>query len=100
MLQGGRCLCFECYAVLILTVYKFCLLQGSRCWCFQCYAVLNLTCLQILPASGRSLSVLASSQMIVNPDIPEAHMLRGWYDREGVSMDFSSFRNDGPSGCG
>ena len=44
---------------------------------------------------GRSLSVLASSQLMVNPDIREAHMLRGWYDREGVSMDFGSFRSEG-----
>lgn len=27
---------------------------------------------------GRSLSVLSSSTVIVNPDIPEAYKLRGW----------------------
>lgn len=27
---------------------------------------------------GRSLSVLSSSTIIVNPDIPEAYKLRGW----------------------
>jgi replication factor A1 len=27
---------------------------------------------------GRSLSMLSSSTMVMNPDIPEAHVLRGW----------------------
>lgn len=49
---------------------------------------------------GRSLSALASSQIIMNPDIRERHMLRGWYDREGSGMDFASFRSDGPGGAG
>ncbi|PVD31676.1 hypothetical protein C0Q70_07094 [Pomacea canaliculata] len=49
---------------------------------------------------GRSLSVLASSQLILNPDVREAHFLRGWYDREGAAMDFSSFRGEGTSGSG
>lgn len=49
---------------------------------------------------GRSLSALASSQLILNPDIREAHLLRGWYDREGASMDFASFRSDGAGASG
>nr|KAG5690193.1 hypothetical protein BaRGS_016584 [Batillaria attramentaria] len=49
---------------------------------------------------GRSLSALASSQIILNPDTREAHMLRGWYDRDGVNMDFASFRSDGPGAGG
>nr|KAF6417008.1 replication protein A1 [Molossus molossus] len=36
---------------------------------------------------GRSLSVLSSSTVIVNPDIPEAHKLRGWFDSEGQALD-------------
>lgn len=35
---------------------------------------------------GRSLSVLSSSTVIVNPDIPEAYKLRGWFDSEGQSL--------------
>ncbi|KAL5017372.1 hypothetical protein ScPMuIL_006961 [Solemya velum] len=46
---------------------------------------------------GRSLSVLASSQLMINPDIREAHILRGWFDREGQNMDFSAYRNEGGS---
>ncbi|KAJ8312756.1 hypothetical protein KUTeg_010129 [Tegillarca granosa] len=49
---------------------------------------------------GRSLSVLASSQLIVNPDIRESHLLRGWYDRDGQSMDFQSFKGDSMAGGG
>ncbi|KAL8562549.1 hypothetical protein ACOMHN_045814 [Nucella lapillus] len=49
---------------------------------------------------GRSLSVMGSSQVMMNPDIREAHVLRGWYDREGSSMDFGSFRSDGPGSGG
>ncbi|KAM3875120.1 replication protein A 70 kDa DNA-binding subunit [Diretmus argenteus] len=39
---------------------------------------------------GRSLSASFSSTLMVNPDIPEAHMLRGWYDKEGHAMDGQS----------
>ena len=51
---------------------------------------------------GRTLSALASSQISINPDIPEAHRLRGWYDTAGHSADYSEFRSDGqgPSGSG
>ncbi|XP_064612626.1 replication protein A 70 kDa DNA-binding subunit-like [Liolophura sinensis] len=49
---------------------------------------------------GRSLSCLASSQMIVNPDIREAQMLRGWYDKVGQNMDFTGYRNEGGMGAG
>ncbi|KAI9592047.1 hypothetical protein BDF19DRAFT_452987 [Syncephalis fuscata] len=40
---------------------------------------------------GRSLSMLSSAIMAVNPDIPESHRLRGWYDAQGASVNFSSF---------
>ncbi|XP_052075679.1 replication protein A 70 kDa DNA-binding subunit-like [Mytilus californianus] len=44
---------------------------------------------------GRSASVLASSQMLINPDIKEAHILRGWYDRDGQSSEFQTYRSEG-----
>lgn len=50
--------------------------------------------------SGRSLSVLSTSQLLCNPDIKEAHFLRGWYDREGSALDFSTFQSDGSAGGG
>ena len=35
--------------------------------------------------NGRTMSVLASSTFLLNPDIPEAHTLRGWYDQGGCN---------------
>ena len=50
---------------------------------------------------GWSLSVLSSSTMIVNPDIPEAYKLRGWLDSEGQALDgisISSLKSGGAGG--
>ncbi|EIW73657.1 replication factor A1 [Tremella mesenterica] len=40
---------------------------------------------------GRSLSMFSSATMALNPDIPEAHSLRGWYDAEGRSKHFQAY---------
>lgn len=32
---------------------------------------------------GKTVSVLMSSVLKINPDIPEAHRLRGWFDNDG-----------------
>ena len=39
---------------------------------------------------GRSLSLLSSGSMAVNPDVEEAHKLRGWYDGMGRNETFSN----------
>ncbi|KAF7666787.1 hypothetical protein LDENG_00091630 [Lucifuga dentata] len=39
---------------------------------------------------GCSLSASFSSTLMINPDIPEAYKLRGWYDKEGHAMDGQS----------
>ncbi|XP_041850558.1 replication protein A 70 kDa DNA-binding subunit isoform X2 [Melanotaenia boesemani] len=39
---------------------------------------------------GRSLSASFSSTLMINPDIPEAYKLRGWYDQEGHAIDGQS----------
>uniref|UniRef100_A0A3Q3QNJ7 Replication protein A subunit n=1 Tax=Monopterus albus TaxID=43700 RepID=A0A3Q3QNJ7_MONAL len=39
---------------------------------------------------GRSLSASFSSTLMINPDIPEAYKLRGWYDKDGHAMDGES----------
>ncbi|CAK1556348.1 unnamed protein product [Leptosia nina] len=36
---------------------------------------------------SKSLSCLASTMLRLNPDLPEAHKLRGWYDNGGADMD-------------
>lgn len=39
---------------------------------------------------GRSLSLLSSGTMAVDPDIPEAHTLKGWYDASGRNDNFAT----------
>ncbi|KAM9811370.1 replication protein A 70 kDa DNA-binding subunit isoform X1 [Syngnathus typhle] len=47
---------------------------------------------------GVSLSVSFSSSMMINPDIPEAYKLRGWFDKEGHSMEGQSLTESRGSG--
>uniref|UniRef100_A0A8C6KGU9 Replication protein A subunit n=1 Tax=Nothobranchius furzeri TaxID=105023 RepID=A0A8C6KGU9_NOTFU len=49
---------------------------------------------------GRSLSASFSSTLMVNPDIPEAYKLRGWFDKEGHAMDGQSLTETKGSGGG
>ncbi|KAG8532533.1 uncharacterized protein KY384_002410 [Bacidia gigantensis] len=44
---------------------------------------------------GRSLSLLSSGSMTINPDIDEAHKLKGWYMAQGKSDTFMSHANMG-----
>jgi len=48
---------------------------------------------------GRSLSMISTSIMSVNPDITDSHVLRGWYDSVGINQSFTSYSNTG-SGSG
>ncbi|KDQ61103.1 hypothetical protein JAAARDRAFT_124049 [Jaapia argillacea MUCL 33604] len=47
---------------------------------------------------GVSLSMYHSSTMALDPDIPEAHALRGWYDGVGANQSFQSLSNSTMSG--
>ncbi|ODN02275.1 Replication protein A 70 kDa DNA-binding subunit [Orchesella cincta] len=49
---------------------------------------------------GKSLSMMNSSVMMINPDIPEAHILRGWYDNEGMNVPTKSLVQQRGSGGG
>lgn len=40
--------------------------------------------------NGRSLSLLSSGSMSVDPDIDDAHKLKGWYDAQGRNDNFQS----------
>lgn len=42
---------------------------------------------------GRSLSLLSSGTMAVDPDIEDAHRLKGWYDSQGRAESFSTHNN-------
>ncbi|KAF2876797.1 replication protein-like protein A 70 kDa DNA-binding subunit [Massariosphaeria phaeospora] len=42
---------------------------------------------------GRSLSLLSSGTMTIDPDIDDAHKLRGWFDAVGQNAQFSTHQN-------
>ncbi|KAK0211172.1 hypothetical protein DFS33DRAFT_355950 [Desarmillaria ectypa] len=48
---------------------------------------------------GRSLSMVSSSMMSVNPDIEEAFALRGWYDNEGQTSTFQAHSRGAAAGA-
>lgn len=39
---------------------------------------------------GKTLSVRGSTVLRVNPDLPEAHRLRGWFDNGGSTQDITN----------
>lgn len=49
--------------------------------------------------NGKSLSLLSSGTMAVDPDIPEAHRLKGWYDASGRTDRFMTHNNGGTMGA-
>ena len=49
---------------------------------------------------GRSLTTQFSSLMNVDPDIPEAHQLRGWFDSVGKNKEVTSISDQRSGGGG
>ncbi|CAF9909670.1 MAG: hypothetical protein GOMPHAMPRED_006836 [Gomphillus americanus] len=49
---------------------------------------------------GRSLSLLSSGTISIDPDVNEAHTLKGWYDAQGKNDQFSSHANGTGDGAG
>ena len=47
---------------------------------------------------GCSLSLINSSTLQINPDIPEAFKLRGWFDNDGKSAETKSISGQRSSG--
>lgn len=66
----------------------------------QGYPVVAVKGAKVSDFGGRSLSVSINSQVMVNPDIKEAHVLRGWFQSEGRDVSFLTFQNEGVSGGG
>ncbi|KAL0973222.1 hypothetical protein UPYG_G00200540 [Umbra pygmaea] len=62
--------------------------------------VLAIKAAKLSDFGGRSLSASFSSTVMVNPDIPEAYKLRGWYDKVGHSMDGQSLTEARTGGGG
>lgn len=44
--------------------------------------------------AGRSLTLTHAGSMMVNPDTPEAYLLKGWFDNKGVHENFKSLKNE------
>jgi replication factor A1 len=49
---------------------------------------------------GRSLSVTGQTVMQINPDIPEAHTIRGWFDQGGNEANIQDLSNQTMGGAG
>lgn len=58
--------------------------------CFQRIYNLGLSIYDDRHLPGRNLGMFSGSSMQVDPDIPDAHMLRGWYDSSGSNTSFRS----------
>lgn len=75
---------------------------GNQAIEFQEYAdrfpVVAIKGARVSDFGGRTLSILMSSYFQINPDIPEAHTLRGWYDNGGMNEQMSSLSGQGMDG--
>ena len=56
-------------------------------------AVVAFKGVKVSDFGGRSLSLLSSGTMNVNPDIDDAHRLKGWYDAAGRNDNFNTHQN-------
>lgn len=53
-------------------------------------SVLAFKGVKVSDFGGKSLSLLSSGTMSMDPDIPEAHRLKGWYDSTGRGDNFAT----------
>ncbi|EMR64968.1 hypothetical protein MGN70_008089 [Eutypa lata] len=64
--------------------------QTANNFSAQPESVVALKGVKVSDFGGRSLSLLSSGSMSVDPDIQEAHRLKGWYDSQGRGTNFAS----------
>ncbi|KAL0692969.1 hypothetical protein Bca4012_060149 [Brassica carinata] len=65
---------------------NFCNAEGQRLQCLcdsGVFPVLAVKAGRISEFNGKQVSTIGSSQLVVEPDLPEARELRAWYEREG-----------------
>ncbi|KAI1928164.1 Replication factor A protein 1 [Ophidiomyces ophidiicola] len=60
-------------------------------------SVLAFKGVKVSDFGGRSLSLLSSGSMIADPDIEEAHKLKGWYEAQGKFDQFASHSFSDPA---
>lgn len=54
-------------------------------------AVVAFKGIKVSDFGGRSLSALQSTTVVPNPDVEQAHALKGWYDAQGRTETFNKF---------
>lgn len=64
--------------------------QSATSFSAQPECVVALKGVKVSDFGGRSLSLLSSGSLSIDPDIQEAHRLKGWYDSQGRGGNFSS----------
>ncbi|ESN95542.1 hypothetical protein HELRODRAFT_114692 [Helobdella robusta] len=62
--------------------------------------VLAIKGVRLTDFGGRSLSQSNNSQILENPDFPECHSLRGWFDNVGCSAEYSEYKKEQTSSFG
>lgn len=62
------------------------------------FPILAVKAGRISDFSGKSVGTISTSQLVINPDLPEAHRLRDWFEREGKSIASQSITREMTSG--
>lgn len=76
---------------------EFCNKQGSKLQNMVdsgVFPVLAVKAGKVSDFSGKSVGTISTSQLFINPDFPEAHSLRGWFDSGGKNMATQSISKD------
>ncbi|GAA5900278.1 replication factor A subunit protein RFA1 [Sporobolomyces salmoneus] len=74
--------------------------KSAENWNEEGPTVVALKGVKVGDFGGRTLSVGGASTVSIDPDIPEAHLLRGWWDTQGQSQSFQSHSTGGAAAGG
>ena len=66
--------------------------NGALSFSAQPESIIAFKGVKVSDFDGRSLSLLSSGTMAVDPDIQEAHRLKGWYDSQGRADNFETHK--------
>lgn len=64
------------------------------------YPIMAIRGVRVSDYNGRTLSTLSSSTIVMNPDMREAHELRGWFDAQGIHQESRSVSTAASMGGG
>eukprot|EP01114_Cavostelium_apophysatum_P012658 TRINITY_DN2887_c0_g1_i1.p1 TRINITY_DN2887_c0_g1~~TRINITY_DN2887_c0_g1_i1.p1 ORF type:complete len:632 (+),score=173.17 TRINITY_DN2887_c0_g1_i1:130-2025(+) len=64
------------------------------------HPVISIKCAKVSDYNTKSLTSVSSTHLDVNPDIQEAHSLRGWYDEQGGNVNATSLTQASARGEG